>query len=169
MTAGSSASHVQREAIQLSAGKTCCSKWFQVTQSQVDAFAQATGDYQWIHSSDAGPAGSPFKGPIARGLLLLSLGINLARECGALPDATLVLCGFDNVRFRGPVRSGARVRCQTTIQDVRKVSGRLLLNTRVLMEIQDQRVPALVADCSLLSLSQVPEIAVSLPSGSLAK
>jgi acyl dehydratase len=163
MTALPFASDVQREASDLFAGKTYCSKWFQVTQSQVDAFAQATGDEQWIHSSDAGPAGSPFKGPIAHGLLLLSLGINLARECGSLPDATLVLCGFDNVRFRGPVRSGARVRCLTTIEDVRKVSGRLFLNTRFLMEVQDQKAPALVAACSLLSLSQVPEISVSLP------
>src|SRR5271166_5827366 len=114
----------RHEAVKPFVGKTHCSNWFPVSQCQIDAFAQATGDEQWIHRSDAGPEGSPFRGPIAHGLLLVSLGISLARDCGALPDATLVLYGFDKLRFRAPVRSGTRVRCLTTIRDVRKMSGR---------------------------------------------
>ncbi len=169
MTTLLSAGHARRGFVKPYVGKTYRSSWFQVAQSQIDAFAQATGDEQWIHRNDAGMARSPFGEPIAHGLLLVSLGISLARECGALPDATLVLYGFDNLRFRGPVRSGASVRCLTTIQDVRKMSGRWLLNIRFLMEIENQKIPALVADCSLLSLTQIPEIAVSVSGGPVAE
>jgi acyl dehydratase len=80
-------------------GKTHCFNWFHVSHRQIDAFARATGDEQWIHRGDAGPAGSPFGEPIAPGLLLVSVGISLARDCGALPDATLVLYGLDNFGF----------------------------------------------------------------------
>jgi acyl dehydratase len=146
------ADDTDREASPAAAGATSCSNWIQVTQSRIDAFAAATGDEQWIHQSDAQVAGGPFTGPIAHGLLLVSLAINLARDCGALPNATLVLCGFDNLRFRSPVQSGARVRCLTTIQDAHELSGRVVLNARLVLEIEGQKVPALEARCFFLRL-----------------
>src|SRR4051812_13605481 len=91
------------------AERTYCSRWSFVTQDQINAFSSATGDTQWIHRADAEPTGSPFGGPIAHGLLLLSLAITLARESGALADATWILYRFDNVRFRSPVHSGDRI------------------------------------------------------------
>jgi acyl dehydratase len=136
-------------------GTTWCSNWFRITQGCIDAFAAATGDEQWIHQRDAKAAGSPFTEPIAHGLLLVSLAINLARDCGALPNTTLVLCGFDNLRFRTPVRSGALVRCLTTILDVHQVSGRVVLNARLIMEIEGQKILALETRCCFLRLSRI--------------
>jgi acyl dehydratase len=131
---------------------TYCSDWASVTQGQIDSFAAVTGDNQWIHRDNAKSAGSPFNAPIAHGLLMLSFGIRLARESGALTDTTWVLYGFDNLRFRAPVRCGARIRCLTTIRGVRKLAGKTLLHTQIAMEIEDQQIPALVADCLLLKL-----------------
>ena len=133
------------------------SDWFEVSQSQIDAFAAATGDRQWIHSGAAKSAGSPFSGSIAHGLLLVSLSVSLARKCGALADATWVLYGFDKLRFRAPVESGARVRCRTTIQRVRVLSGRVLTDVQFEMEIEGHKIPALVTACSLLRLDAVPD------------
>jgi len=135
------------------AGKRHTSNWVPVTQQQIDAFAEATGDNQWIHRSDAAPGG-PFGGPIAHGLLLVSLAINLARESGALPHGTSVLYGFDKLRFRAPVRSGTHIRCLTVIRDIQNLGDRLLLNVRFVIERADGNVPALTMNCSLLCLNQ---------------
>jgi acyl dehydratase len=129
------------------------SRWVSVTQSQIDAFAAVTGDQQWIHQGNAQEAGSPFNGPIAHGLLLLGLAINLARECGALEDVTWVLYGFEKVRFRAPVHCGARIRCLTTVNNIRQLAAGTLVNVRFVMEIENAKIPALVADCLLLNLS----------------
>jgi acyl dehydratase len=146
-----------RESLQQAVGKEYYSGWFQVTQGQIDAFAAATGDLQYIHREDARPTGSPFREPIAHGLLMVSLCISLSRDCGALPDATWVLCGFDNLRFRAAVRSGSRVRCLTTIQDVRELSGRVLAIVQFVMEIEGKKIPALVTGCSLLAINPMAE------------
>ncbi len=131
-------------------GKHHMSNWFHVTQQQIDAFSEATGDDQWIHRSNIEPGHSPFGGPIAHGLLLVSLAINLARECGALPEGTWVLYGFDKLRFRAPVRIGRRIRCLTVILGLQDLGGRLLVNMRFVIEIEDGKIPALTTNCSLL-------------------
>lgn len=132
--------------------RNCYSRWFSVTQDQIDRFAAATGDTQWIHQVDAERVGSFFRAPIAHGLLLVSLAISLARESGALEDATWVLYGFDNLRFRAPVRSGDRVRCLTKIDGTKELSGRSLVRARLVLEIENHRIPAFVAECLLLKL-----------------
>lgn len=129
---------------------TFCSDWFHLTQAQIDAFAAATGDKQWIHRQDAKETGSPFKVPIAHGLLLACLALNAARECGALADTTWVLYGFEKVRFRAPVPSMVRIRCRTTAGASRHVGDRTLVNVRLVVEVQNAKIPALVADCLLL-------------------
>lgn len=139
--------------IPLIAEKTYYSSWCSVTQHQIDTFAALTGDKQWIHQVDAECSGSPFEGPIAHGLLLVSFAITLARESGALEGATWVLYGFDKLRFRAPVKTGTRIRCLTTIHGVRELFGRTLLNARFVMEIEGHTIPAFVGDCLLLNLS----------------
>lgn len=134
------------------AERTYYSEWFSVTQDQIDAFAAATGDTQWIHRADAERVASPFGRPIAHGLLLISLAITRARESGALADATWVLYGFDNLRFRAPVHRGDRIRSLTRIKEVKEISGRILLSVRFVMEIEDHKIPALVTDCLLLKV-----------------
>ena len=163
-----SAGRCRPDIIKPVVGSTHCSNWLQVTQGQIDKFAVATGDRQWIHRDDVEPEVSPFRGPIAHGLLLASLTISLARDCGALPDATWVIYGFDTLRFRSPVRSGARIRCRTTIQSVRELSGRILVGTRFVLEIEDQKIPALVTNCSFLGLSPIMELPANVFGQSLA-
>jgi len=143
--------------IPLIAEKIYYSRWFSVSQDQIDTFAALTGDNQWIHQVDAECSGSPFHAPIAHGLLLVSLAISLARESGALADATWVLYGFDKLRFRAPVKTGTRIRCLTTVQGVRQLFGRTLLSARLVMEIEDHTIPAFLADCLLLNLGQTPD------------
>jgi acyl dehydratase len=137
-------------------GSPVYSDWYQVAQRQVDAFGVVTQDDQWIHGKNATTECSPFGEPIAHGLLLLSLILKLARDCGGLPDATWVLYGFDKVRFRAPVRCGTRVRCRTTIQGVQEISKQLFLKARFVMEIKGQKIPALVTDCLLVRLNLGP-------------
>jgi acyl dehydratase len=134
------------------AGKeTGVSDWFEVTQDQIDGFADAVDDHQWIHTAASGPA-NPFGGPIAHGLLILALSISLARDSGALPFCTWVIYGYDKLRFRAPVLSGKRIRCRTSILDAKDIGTRFLLTVRFKVEIEREKVPALVADCSLLCL-----------------
>lgn len=139
-------------------GKQYISNWFTVTQEQIGAFSRATGDNQWIHRGNVEPGQGPFGGPIAHGLLLASLAINLARDAGALPEGTWVLYGFDKLRFRSPVHGDTCIRCLTVIRGFQELGGRLLLNVRFVMEIAGGKVPALATNCSLLYLDREAEL-----------
>jgi acyl dehydratase len=130
------------------------SHWFEVTQKQIDAFAEATYDHQWIHRADVKEEDSHFGGPIAHGLLLVSIALNLAQEGNALPGGAWVLYGFDKLRFRVPVHSGMHIRCLTTILSSQQFGRRLLLNVRLAIETEDRNTPVLTADCSLMCLSK---------------
>jgi acyl dehydratase len=135
-------------------GKQYISNWFLVTQNQIDAFAEATGDKQWIHTCNVEQKDNPFGAPIAHGLLLVSLAINLTRACGALPQATWVLYGFDKLRFRAPVRSGTRIRCLTIILGLQPLGGRQLMSVRLAIEIEGEKIPAITANCTLMCVNQ---------------
>ena len=138
----------QKDGVPGNIRKSGCIK---VNQEIIDAFAAATGDDQWIHRIDSANL-NPFGSPVAHGLLVLSLGITLARNCGALPRATWVLYAFDKLRFRAPVRSGTRIRCTVNDSHYRALGAHRLLDMRLVVEIADARVPALTANCSLLCL-----------------
>jgi acyl dehydratase len=131
-------------------GRRRISHWYEVTQKQIDAFSEATHDHQWIHQATVKEGCSPYGGPIVHGLLLVSIALNLALEGSTLPAADWVLYGFEKIRFPAPVRSGSHIRCLTTILGSREVGGRLLLNVRLAVEMEDRNSPALIAYCSLL-------------------
>lgn len=134
--------------------ETGLSSWFEITQERIDAFADASGDHQWIHKNHPSTLAGPFGGPIAHGLLVLSLATKLAEESGALPESTWVLCGYDKLRFRAPVRSGQRIRCRTTLLSAGSLGKRLLLNVRFRIEIEHENTPALVTECALLCVER---------------
>ncbi|MGD0568489.1 MAG: MaoC/PaaZ C-terminal domain-containing protein [Candidatus Sulfotelmatobacter sp.] len=136
-------------------GRRRISHWFEVTQKQIDAFSEATHDHQWIHQATVDEEHSHFGGPIAHGLLLVSIALNLAQEGSALPEGAWVLYGFDKLRFRAPVRSGTHIRCLTIILGSQEFGGRLLLNVRLAVETEERSAPALTADCSLMCLSKL--------------
>jgi Acyl dehydratase len=93
------------------------SDWVAVDQDRIDAFAQCTGDRQWIHIDvERARRESPFGGPIAHGYLTLSLVAATVMEIGIIPPdaATGLNYGVDKVRFIAPVKAGTRVRNRAT-------------------------------------------------------
>jgi acyl dehydratase len=85
--------------------------WLEVSQQRVNAFADATGDRQWIHVDPERAAAGPFGGTIAHGYLTLSLVVPLFTELLEVREVRLgINYGLDKVRFPAPVRAGSRIR-----------------------------------------------------------
>ncbi len=126
------------------------SNWVVVDQARIDAFAQCTGDTQWIHVDvERAKRESPFGGTIAHGYLTLSLLAALAIEIGVIPkDASAGLnYGLDKVRFMTPVKAGARVRSRATLLAVeRKSGGRVIVRMANELQIDGEDKPALIAE-----------------------
>ena len=127
------------------------SDWVEVTQRMIDAFADATGDHQFIHVDPARAAATPFGGTVAHGFLTLSL---LPRLASLVPDAGQlagtrmgVNYGGNAVRFLSPVRSGARVRGRFRLLAFdEKRPGQYQQTNAVTVEIEGQDKPALTAE-----------------------
>ena len=97
--------------------------WLEVTQERIDAFAEATGDHQWIHVDPARAAEGPFGTTIAHGYLTLSLCAPLLGELLAdLTSSSMSInYGTNKVRFPAPVPSGSRIRARATVASVDEV------------------------------------------------
>lgn len=129
------------------------SDWLLIDQNRIDAFAEATGDHQYIHTDPKRAAQTDLGGTIAHGLLSLSLLPRLAGETMLVPkDMTMgINYGFNKVRFLSLVRPGDEVRAQATVVSVEEKSpGRLLVLLNLQLEIKGQEKPALV--CEWLNL-----------------
>lgn len=126
------------------------SQWLEINQPLIDAFADLTGDHQFIHvDPDRAAREGPFGTTVAHGLLTLSLLPELART--AVPRLNGVRAsvnyGFDRVRFVSPVRSGARIRGRYTLKDVEARGIDAILTVwEVRVEIEGEDRPALIAD-----------------------
>ena len=132
------------------------SDWFEVSQSRINDFADATGDHQWIHI-DVERATREIGGPIAHGYLTLSLLASLAIEIGLIPeDASAGLnYGLDKVRFMTPVKAGGRVRNRVTLISVeKKGGGRIIVKTMNELQIEGEEKPALIAETLAMLVSQ---------------
>ena len=117
-----------------------------ITQEQVDTFADATDDHQWIHTDPERAKDGPFGGPIAHGFLTLSLAIPFWTELLEVTGVTTKInYGLDKVRFPAPVRVGARVRMSATVSDVVVLPGGVQLEVDQLIEIEGEPKPAVVA------------------------
>ncbi|ABB11503.1 MaoC family dehydratase [Burkholderia lata] len=130
------------------------SDWLLVDQARIDAFAECTGDRQWIHVDvERARRESPFGGTIAHGYLALSLLARFAIELGVIPeDASAGLnYGLDKVRFMAPVKAGARVRNRITLVSVaRKDGARVLIKVMNELQIEGEDTPALIAESLVL-------------------
>ena len=125
------------------------SGWLRIDQQQINTFADATHEHQFIHVDAARAAETPFGSTIAHGFLTLSLVSHFLGECGVAPDKTRIAInyGSDKVRFLEPVRVDAEVRARAVLKEVReKRPGQVLIRTRVTIEIRGAESPALVAD-----------------------
>jgi acyl dehydratase len=129
-------------------GRSFVSRWIVVDQERIDAFAEVTEDWQFIHVDPERAVATQFGGAIAHGFLTLSLLSTLAYS--VLPRiegaAHGVNYGFDRVRFVRPVRSGSRVRGRFTLLSVKQRSEReWQLTYEVSVEIEGEEKPALAA------------------------
>jgi acyl dehydratase len=127
------------------------SEWIEVTQEQVDRFADATGDHQWIHVDPERARSGPFGGPIAHGYLTLSLSNRLLPQIVDVRGVSLgVNYGANRVRFPAPVPVGARLRGGAELVDVTEVDGGVQTTMRITIEIEGADKPA----CVIESLSR---------------
>jgi acyl dehydratase len=126
------------------------SNWVLIDQARIDAFAECTGDKQWIHVDvERAKRESPFGGTIAHGYLTLSLLAAMSMEVGIVPkDASAGLnYGLDKVRFMTPVKAGASVRNRVTLVSAEsKGNGRVLIKTMNELQIDGEDKPALIAE-----------------------
>jgi acyl dehydratase len=128
-------------------------EWVTVSQKQVDLFADATGDHQWIHVDRDRAAKGPFGGTIAHGYLTLSLVPMLAAQLFHIDTMGAKLnYGVNKVRFPNPVPVGSRIRATATIAEVVDVPAGKQMITRYVVEIEDATKPACVAETVVLLL-----------------
>jgi acyl dehydratase len=122
--------------------------WVPVTQEQINLFAEATGDYQWIHLDKArASAESPYGTTIAHGFLTLALIPRLMADTLQLPPAKMsVSYGLNRVRFAAPVRCGMRLRPRIFLLGIEEVSGGLQFNWKIQIEVEDSEKPACIAE-----------------------
>jgi acyl dehydratase len=128
------------------------SDWIEIDQARINAFAEATGDHQWIHvDSERAARESPWKTTIAHGYLTLSLYPLLRglvdADRPAFPGVRQVInYGLDKLRFPAAVTVGSRIRAHCVLQKVEPVSGGLQVTEQYIVEIDGQPKPACVAD-----------------------
>jgi acyl dehydratase len=125
--------------------------WHIVTQAQIDAFAEATGDRQWIHVDPHRAASGPFGTTIAHGFLTLSVIPMLVRDVYRVEGLAMgVNYGMDRVRFPAPVPAGSRLRAGVELVRLAPAALGVQALTRVTVELDGSSRPACVAD--MLSL-----------------
>jgi acyl dehydratase len=123
------------------------SSWHDITQEQVNIFADATGDHQWIHVDPERAAEGPFGGTVAHGYLTLAMLPMLLSEVVSVSDAVMgVNYGTEKVRFTSPVPVGSRVRAHAKLIKTQRRGPSVVWNVGVQVEIEGNEKPALVGE-----------------------
>jgi acyl dehydratase len=126
-------------------------EWHEITQQQVNLFAEATGDHQWIHVDSERAAAGPFGGTIAHGYLTLALAPELIAETLTVQQLVAVLnYGLNKVRFPAPVPVGSRVRGAVTLRSAASRAGGVEAVFTLVWELDGSDRPACVAEVVLL-------------------
>ncbi len=127
-----------------------CSSWHLVSQEQIERFADATGDHQWIHV-DAERAGREIGGTIAHGFLTLAMLTPLSAETLDFTGVSRrINYGLDRLRFTSPVKAGSRVRLAHRIVKVEPKAGGLAFTRECQVEIENGTRPALTCEWIVL-------------------
>ncbi|HEX4357485.1 MAG TPA: MaoC family dehydratase [Pseudonocardia sp.] len=123
------------------------SDWVTVDQKQVDTFAEATGDHQWIHVDVEKAKAGPFGGTIAHGFLTLSLLPIFSWQVYKIENVKMgINYGLNKVRFTSPVPVNSRLRGSYELLEVTEVKDALQVITKVTVEIEGSERPACVAE-----------------------
>jgi acyl dehydratase len=121
--------------------------WYRVEQDRVNAFADATGDHQWIHTDPERAATGPYGTTVAHGYLTLSLLPALMQDVYRVEGVRMgINYGLNRVRFPAPLRTGDAVRISAEIVAVEPVPGGVQLVTRVTVEPDRGGKPCCVAE-----------------------
>ncbi|TML60520.1 MAG: MaoC family dehydratase [Actinobacteria bacterium] len=120
--------------------------WHEVTQEQINQFADATGDHQWIHTDVERAKKGPFGGPIAHGYFTLSIIPVLLRDVMSVEGMRMgINYGLNKLRFPAPVPIGSKIRANVKCASVEEVSGGLQGTFDVTVEVDGQDKPGCVA------------------------
>lgn len=125
------------------------SAWLKIDQQRINLFAEATGDFQFIHVDPEKAARTPFGSTIAHGFLTLSLIPKLIEDILVLPQGLkmVVNYGLDSVRFIQPVKVDSQVRLKVDLAEVtEKRPGQWLLKAIATLEIEGEDKPAYIAE-----------------------
>ncbi len=123
------------------------SAWYTVEQGQIDTFADATDDHQWIHVDPEKAKEGPFGTTIAHGFLTLSLLPSFVKDVYRVDGVKMgINYGLNKVRFTSPLPVGSKVRGNVELLDVADVTGGVQLTTKITVEVEGSERPALVAE-----------------------
>jgi acyl dehydratase len=129
------------------------SSWHDVTQADVDAFAELTGDQQWIHVDPKRARETPFGGTIAHGYYTLSLGPRFLEELLRVDGMGFMLnYGLNKLRFPSALPVGDRVRMHLRLGKVEDVSGGTMVTSELTFEREGGDKPVCVAETLMLAL-----------------
>lgn len=123
------------------------SPYVEITQERVNAFADATGDHQWIHVDPERAKAGPFGGPIAHGYLTLSLGPMLSPQIFNVSGISMgVNYGAGKIRYPAPVPVGSNLRLGTTLVSVDDIAGGAQVTMEFVFEVEGASKPSCVAE-----------------------
>ncbi|QGY46016.1 MaoC family dehydratase [Maribellus comscasis] len=120
------------------------SEYIQITQDQIDKFADATLDYQWIHTDpERAATESPFKSTIAHGYLTLSMLTYLWYSIVDVRNIKMIVnYGIEKLRFQQPVLVNDKIRAIVSLNDIRNLRGIAKIQVKIVVEIEGQKKPA---------------------------
>jgi acyl dehydratase len=123
------------------------SEWVTVSQEMIDRFAEATGDYQWIHVDRERAKASPFRTTIAHGFLTLSLIPRLLDKVYSVGKVAARLnYGCNKVRFTQPVPSGGRIKAKIRLADVEDTPKGVRITSEATVRLEGSERPVCIAE-----------------------
>ena len=123
------------------------SQWATIDQRQIDLFAEATHDHQWIHVDPEAAAQGPFGTTVAHGYLTLSMLPYFVSQVLSVTDVRMgINYGTEKIRFTAPVPVGSQVRLKATLRDSERRGEGVLYRLGIEVEIKDSQKPALVGE-----------------------
>lgn len=120
------------------------SEYVQISQQQIDKFAEATLDFQWIHTDPERAAKeSPFKSTIAHGYLSVSMLTYLWFDVVDVRNVKMIVnYGIEKLRFQQAVKVNDKIRATVSLNDIKNLRGISKIQVRIIVDIEGERKPA---------------------------
>ncbi len=131
------------------------SNWHDITQQQINQFADCTLDHQFIHVNPEAAKETPFGSTIAHGFLTLSMLSHFSESFAIKIKGSYmnINAGFDKIRFIQPVKVSSRIRALSKVANIEEVkTGQFLLQMDITVEIENEEKPALVAKWNCMQM-----------------